>query len=134
MGHHMFVDESLTDKQYKRTAYQRYLKKYLRCVRGVDDNIGRLFEYLESTGQMDNTIIMYTSDQGMMLGEHDFIDKRWMYEESMRMPFLVRYPRMIKAGIRTNEIINNTDFAPTILALLGLEKPAAMSGRSLLGD
>ena len=132
MGHHMFVDRSLPDEQYKRTAYQRYLEKYLRCVRGVDDNIGRLFAYLENSGQMDNTIIMYTSDQGMMLGEHDFIDKRWMYEESMRMPFLVRYPKMIKAGIRTGEIINNTDFAPTILALAGLEKPETMHGQSFV--
>jgi len=132
MGMHMFVDKSLPDEQYKRTAYQRYLKKYLRCVRGVDDNIGRLFEYLEGSGQMDNTVITYTSDQGMMLGEHDFIDKRWMYEESMRMPFLVRYPKMIKAGIRTDEIINNTDFAPTILELAGLETPETMQGRSFV--
>ena len=132
MGMHMFVDDALSEEQYKRTAYQRYLKKYLRCVRGVDDNIGRLFAYLQSTGQMDHTIIMYTSDQGMMLGEHDFIDKRWMYEESMRMPFLVRYPNMIKAGIRTDEIINNTDFAPTILALAGLKKPEYMQGRSFV--
>jgi arylsulfatase A-like enzyme len=132
MGDHMFVDKSLSDEQYKRQAYQRYLKKYLRCVRGVDDNIGRLFDYLEKSGQMDNTIIMYTSDQGMMLGEHDFIDKRWMYEESMRMPFLVRYPKMIAAGTRTDEIINNTDFAPTILALAGLETPDYMQGRSFV--
>ncbi|MBN2313453.1 MAG: sulfatase [Sedimentisphaerales bacterium] len=132
MGMHMFVDPSLPDEQYKRTAFQRYLKKYLRCVRGVDDNIGRLFAYLEQSGQMDNTIILYTSDQGMMLGEHDFIDKRWMYEESMRMPFLVRYPNMIKPGTRTDEIINNTDFAPTILALAGLETPDSMHGRSFV--
>ena len=130
MGMHMFVDQSLPDEQYKRIAYQRYLKKYLRCIRGVDDNVGRLFEYLEKSGQMDNTVIMYTSDQGMMLGEHDFIDKRWMYEESMRMPFLARYPKMIKAGMRTDEIINNTDFAPTILELVGLEAPDYMQGRS----
>ena len=132
MGHHMFVDESLPDEQYKQTAYQRYLKKYLRCVRGVDDNLGRLFEYLQKSGQMDNTVIIYTSDQGMMLGEHDFIDKRWMYEESMRMPFLVRYPDMIKAGTRTDEIINNTDFAPTILELAGLDAPDYMQGRSFV--
>ncbi len=132
MGHHMFVDQSLPGDEYKRTAYQRYLKKYLRCVRGVDDNIGRLFDYLEKSGQMDNTVIIYTSDQGMMLGEHDYIDKRWMYEESMRMPFLVRYPAMIEAGTRTDEIINNTDFAPTILALAGIETPDYMHGRSFV--
>jgi len=132
MGHHMFVDKSLPDEEYKRTAYQRYLKKYLRCVRGVDDNVGRLFDYLQKTGQMDKTIIIYTSDQGMMLGEHDFIDKRWMYEESMRMPFLVRYPGMIRPGTRTDEVINNTDFAPTILELAGLDAPDYMQGRSFV--
>jgi arylsulfatase A-like enzyme len=132
MGHHMFVDQSLSDDQYKRTAYQRYLKKYLRCVRGIDDNLGRLFKYLDDTGQMDNTIIIYTSDQGMMLGEHDYIDKRWMYEESLRMPFLVRYPAMIKPGTRTDEIINNTDFAPTILELAGVKAPGYMQGRSFV--
>ncbi len=132
MGMHMFVDQSLPDEQYKRIAYQRYLKKYLRCVRGVDDNVGRLFEYLDKSGLMDNTVIIYTSDQGMMLGEHDFIDKRWMYEESMRMPFLVRYPKLIEPGTRTDEIVNNTDFAPTILALAGLETPGYMQGRSFV--
>ncbi|MHC4241730.1 MAG: sulfatase family protein [Planctomycetota bacterium] len=132
MGHHMFVDQSLSDERYKRTAYQRYLKKYLRCVRGVDDNLGRLFKYLDDSGQINNTVIIYTSDQGMMLGEHDYIDKRWMYEESMRMPFLVRYPGMIKPGTRTDEIINNTDFAPTILALAGVKAPGYMQGRSFV--
>jgi len=132
MGMHMFVDQSLPDEQYKRTAYQRYLKKYLRCIRGIDDNLGRLFAYLEKSGQMDNTVIIYTSDQGMMLGEHDYIDKRWMYEESLRMPFLVRYPRMIRPGTRTDEIINNTDFAPTILELAGLKAPSSMQGRSFV--
>ena len=132
MGHHMFVDQSLSDEKYKRTAYQRYLKKYLRCVRGVDDNLGRLFKYLDDSGQMDNTVIIYTSDQGMMLGEHDYIDKRWMYEESMRMPFLVRYPEMIKPGTHTDEIINNTDFAPTILELAGVRAPGYMQGRSFV--
>jgi arylsulfatase A-like enzyme len=130
MGHHTFVDQDLPDEEYTRVAYQRYLKKYLRCVRGVDDNLGRLFGYLQESGQMDNTVIIYTSDQGMMLGEHDFIDKRWMYEESLRMPFLVRYPRMIKAGSRSDEIVNNTDFAPTILELAGVPIPDYMQGRS----
>ncbi|MCA9019541.1 MAG: sulfatase-like hydrolase/transferase, partial [Planctomycetaceae bacterium] len=82
MGHHMFVDPLLSSEQYTREAYQRYLKKYLRCVRGVDDNIQRLVEHLKQAGELDNTIIVYTADQGFMLGEHDYIDKRWMYEES----------------------------------------------------
>jgi len=130
MGKHMKVEQSLPYKEYTHQAYQRYLKRYLRCVKGVNENIGRLFEYLESEGVLDDTIIMYTSDQGMMLGEHDYIDKRWMYEESHRMPFLVRYPKMIKAGSRSDEIINNTDFAPTILDLAGVKTPDYMHGRS----
>jgi arylsulfatase A-like enzyme len=132
MGHHMFVDPSLPPDAYKREAYQRYLKKFLRCVKGVDDNVGRLLDYLETTGQLDNTIIVYTADQGFMLGEHDYIDKRWMYEESMRMPFIVRFPGMIKAGSVADAMINNVDFAPTILDLAGQTAPTDMQGRSFL--
>ncbi len=85
-------------------------------------------------GQLDNTIIIYTADQGFMLGEHDYIDKRWMYEESLRMPFIVRYPRLIKAGSVSDAIINNVDFAPTILDLAGQTAPADMQGRSFVPD
>ena len=130
MGMHMDIDPNIPDPQYKKLAYQEYLKRYLRCVKGVDDNVKRLFDYLEKEDLMDNTIIIYTGDQGFMLGEHDYIDKRWMYEESMRMPFLVRYPKMIKAGTRTNAIINNTDFAPTIIELAGGKTPEYMQGSS----
>lgn len=132
MGHHMFVDQTLPEKQYTRTAYQRYLKKFLRCVRGVDDNVARLREALEQSGQLDNTIIIYTADQGFMLGEHDYIDKRWIYEESLRMPFIVRYPQWIRAGATSDAIINNVDFAPTLLAMAGIETPDFMQGRSFL--
>lgn len=132
MGHHMFVDPSLSEEKYTREAYQRYLKKFLRCVRGVDDNIKRLLDHLELTGELDNTIIVYTADQGFMLGEHDYIDKRWMYEESLRMPFIVRYPKWIKAGSTSDAIINNVDFAPTLLAMANVEKPDFMQGRSFL--
>lgn len=130
MGQHMKIDQSIPDPEYTHLAYQEYLKRYLRCVKGVDDNVKRIFDYLEKEGLMDNTIIIYTGDQGFMLGEHDYIDKRWMYEESMRMPFLVRYPKMIKAGTRTDAIINNTDFAPTIIDLAGGETPDYMHGKS----
>ena len=130
MGMHMGIDPNIPDPEYKKLAYQEYLKRYLRCVKGVDDNVKRLFDYLEKEDLMDNTIIIYTGDQGFMLGEHDYIDKRWMYEESMRMPFLVRYPKMIKAGTRTNAIINNTDFAPTIIELAGGKTPEYMQGSS----
>lgn len=130
MGMHMEIDPNIPDPAYKKLAYQEYLKRYLRCVKGVDDNVKRLFDYLEAEGLMDNTVIIYTGDQGFMLGEHDYIDKRWMYEESMRMPFLVRYPKMIKAGTRTDAIINNTDFAPTMIALAGGQTPSYMQGSS----
>ena len=93
MGMHMGIDPKIPDPEYKRLSYQEYLKRYLRCVKGVDDNVKRLLDYLEKEKLMDNTIIIYTGDQGFMLGEHDYIDKRWMYEESLRMPFLVRYPK-----------------------------------------
>ena len=124
------VDAALPDREYTHRAYQEYLKRYLRCVKGVDDNLARLFAYLKETGLLDNTIIIYTSDQGMMLGEHDYMDKRWMYDESMRMPFLMRYPKLMKAGSVNGDLINNTDFAPTLLELAGSKAPATMQGRS----
>lgn len=133
MGHHMFVDESLSDKEYKRVAYQRYMKKYLRTVRGLDDGIAKLVSYLEKTGELDNTIILYTSDQGFMLGEHDYIDKRWMYEESLRQPFIVRYPKMVKPGTVIDTVVNNTDYAPTLVELAGGKAPAdVVEGRSFV--
>ena len=122
--------KNFTEEQIKRLSYNAYLKNYLRCIKGVDDNLARLFKYLEDTGQMDNTVIIYTGDQGFMLGEHDYQDKRWMYEESMRMPFLIRYPKSIKPGTRSDAIVENVDFAPTMLAFAGLETPGYMQGRS----
>ncbi|MEQ8219914.1 MAG: sulfatase [Arenibacter sp.] len=118
------------EKDYTSKVYQDYLKKYLRCVKGVDDNVKRLLDYLEAENLLDNTIIVYTGDQGFMLGEHDYIDKRWMYEESMRMPFFVRYPKSFTAGTRTDAIINNTDFAPTLIELAGGKTPEYMQGHS----
>ncbi len=132
MGHHMFVDPELGIEDYKRTAYQRYLKKYLRTVKGVDDAVAVLLDYLSEDGVLDNTIVIYTSDQGFMLGEHDYIDKRWMYEESLRLPLLVRYPPTVSAGSRNDALVNNTDFAPTMLDMAGVEIPSFMQGVSLL--
>ena len=131
MGDHMFVDKSLSDDDYLTVAYQRYLKKYLRTVRGVDDNIARLIAALRKSGDLDNTIILYTSDQGFMLGEHDYIDKRWMYEPSLQVPFIVKYPGKTKAGSTSSALVNNTDFAPTLLDLAGIKVPASMQGRSV---
>ena len=118
------------ERTYTSQVYQDYLKKYLRCVKGVDDNMQKLVDYLEQTGELENTIIIYTGDQGFMLGEHDYIDKRWMYDESMRMPFFVRYPSSIIAGGRTDAMINNVDFAPTMIEMAGGTVPDYMQGRS----
>ena len=111
-------------------AYQRYLKDYLRCVKGVDENLKRLFDYLKKEGLWDNTIIVYTGDQGMMLGEHDLMDKRWMYEESLRMPFIVRDPRQKDRGKHSGLMINNIDFAPTLIEMAGGMAPEYMDGKS----
>ena len=119
-----------SDDENKRLAYNAYLKKFLRCVKGIDDNLGRLFRHLEETGQLDNTLIIYTGDQGFMLGEHDYQDKRWMYEESHRMPFLVRYPKSIPAGQRIDAIIENVDYGPTMLDFAAAEIPDSVQGRS----
>ncbi|WP_282136699.1 sulfatase family protein [Seonamhaeicola maritimus] len=113
-------------------AYQRYLKRYLRCSKGVDDNLGRLFDYLKKEGLWENTVIIYTSDQGMMLGEHDYVDKRWMYEESMQMPFIVHYPKLIRPETKSDLLINNTDFAPTMIELAGGKTPEYMQGQSFI--
>ena len=120
----------LNDKEVQDMAYNVYLRKYLRCVKGIDDNLKRLFAYMSNQKLMDNTVIIYTGDQGFMLGEHDYQDKRWMYEESMRMPFLIRYPATIKAGSRTDAVVGNVDFAPTMLDFAGVNKPGYMQGRS----
>lgn len=124
--------EGLSDKEITHQVYQLYLKEYLRCVKGIDDNLQRILNYLEQNNLMENTIIVYTSDQGMFLGEHDFIDKRWMYEESIKMPLIVHYPKMINSGTRNNWLINNTDYAPTLLGLAGIEKPEYMQGESFV--
>jgi len=122
----------LTRRELTHYTYQLYVKEYLRCVKGIDDNLKRLFDYLKTHGLWENTVIVYTSDQGMFLGEHDFIDKRWMYEESIRMPLIVHYPPLVKPGSRCDWLINNTDFAPTLLALAGAATPDYMQGRSFV--
>lgn len=120
----------LTGAELKNWKYQRYMKDYLRCIASVDDNVGRLLDYLEKEGLLDNTIVIYTSDQGFFLGDHNWFDKRFMYEESLRMPFLVRYPAAIKAGERSDAMVTNLDFGPTLLDFAGVEKPQEMQGVS----
>jgi arylsulfatase A-like enzyme len=111
--------------------FQRYMEDYLRCIRSVDDNVGRVLKYLEDNGLADNTIIVYTSDQGFYLGEHGLYDKRFMYEESFRTPMLIRYPKHIPAGQRIKQFTLNLDMAPTLLDYTGTAIPADMQGASM---
>ena len=123
------LDHSKSDEEIIGDAYQGYLKAYLRCVKGVDDNLRRIIDYLKAEGLYNNTVIIYTGDQGFYLGEHDYRDKRWPYEESMRMPFIVRYPKLVKLG-RSNAIVENIDYAPTMLDFAGVPTPGYMHGKS----
>ncbi|MCH2614623.1 MAG: sulfatase [Opitutales bacterium] len=120
----------LSEEETTRLAYQGYLKKYLRCVRGVDDNLKRLFDYLKEEGLHDNTVIIYTGDQGFWLGEKDYQDKRWAYDESARMPFIVRYPEKIPPGIRSHALIENVDYPALMLDYAGIDIPSDFQGRS----
>jgi len=112
--------------------YQRYLQDYLRCIRSVDNGVGELLDYLEKQGLAENTIVIYTSDQGFFLGEHGLFDKRYMYEESMGTPLLMRYPALIKPGSENNSLVQNLDLAPTLLQLAGAKTPEQMQGLSLV--
>ena len=114
----------------RQWAYQLYIKDYLRCIRSVDDQVGRMLDYLDSEGLAQNTVVIYTSDQGFFLGDHGWFDKRLMYEESLRMPFLIRYPGVLKAGTVNRDMVLNVDFAPTFLDMAGRKAPAEMQGRS----
>ncbi|WP_246117798.1 sulfatase/phosphatase domain-containing protein [Adhaeretor mobilis] len=123
---------SLSDTQILSWKYQRYIKDYLRCIAAVDDGVGRLLAYLDETGLAENTIVIYSSDQGFYLGDHGWYDKRWMFEESMKMPFLIRWPGKITEGSRTPTLIQNIDYAPTFLELAGAPVPPEIQGRSLV--
>jgi len=115
-----------------RWKYQRYIKDYLRTIASIDDNLGRILDWLDETSLADNTVVVYSSDQGFYLGEHGWYDKRWMYEESFRTPLIVRWPDATEPGSTSGSIVSNLDFAPTLLDMAGLEAPASMQGRSLL--
>jgi arylsulfatase A-like enzyme len=123
---------TLTGDELTRWKYQRYMQDYLATIQSVDDNVGRFLDFLDSSGLAKNTIVIYTSDQGFFLGDHGMYDKRFMYEEALRMPFLVRWPAAIEPGTRSEAIGLNVDFAPTFLDAAGLPVPAGMQGRSLL--
>ncbi|MDQ3652508.1 MAG: sulfatase [Acidobacteriota bacterium] len=124
--------EGLSATELKKWKYQRIMRDYLACVASVDDNVGRLLDYLDGSGLAKNTIVIYTSDQGFFLGDHNWFDKRFMYEESLRMPFLIRWPNQIKPGTVNDGMILNVDFAPMLLEAAGLPVPTDMQGRSFL--
>src|SRR5690606_25037199 len=105
-----------------------YIKDYLRCVASIDESVGRVLDELDAQGLTEDTIVVYTSDQGFFLGDHGWYDKRFIYEESLRMPLLIRYPREIKPGTTTSAIMSNLDFAPTFLDYAGVDVPVAMQG------
>jgi arylsulfatase A-like enzyme len=127
-----FTTAKLTGKDLVRWKYQRYIKDYLRCVAGVDDNLGRVLKYLDDKGLSKNTIVIYSSDQGFYLGDRGWYDKRWMYEESLRMPFIVRWPGVVKSGSENRDLVQNLDFAQTLLEAAGIEAPKDMQGHSLV--
>jgi arylsulfatase A-like enzyme len=127
-----FCEANLTGKDLVRWRYQRYIKDYLRCIASVDDSVGRLLDYLDKSGLAENTLVVYSSDQGFYLGDHGWYDKRWMYEESLRMPLLARWPGVIKAGTEDKHLVQNLDFAETFLDAAGVEIPTDMQGVSLM--
>jgi arylsulfatase A-like enzyme len=122
--------KDLSPPELKKWKYERFIKDYLRCVASVDDNVGRLMKYLDDHGLADNTIVIYTSDQGFFLGDHGWFDKRFMYEESLRMPLIVRYPGHIAAGSTSDRFVQNVDFGQTILDEAGIGAAAGMQGVS----
>jgi arylsulfatase A-like enzyme len=108
------------------------MKDYLRCIAAVDDSVGRILQYLDENGLADNTVVVYSSDQGFYLGEHGWFDKRWIYEESLRTPLLVRWPGMVKPGSTNRDTVSDLDFAETFLDIAGVEVPGDMQGRSFV--
>ncbi|WP_372775993.1 sulfatase [Mangrovibacterium sp.] len=126
-----FKKQGLEGDELSKWKFQRYMHDYVRCVASVDLNIGRILKYLDDNELAKNTIVVYTSDQGFYMGEHGFFDKRFMYEQSLRTPLLVRYPQKIKAGTKVGQLVQNIDYAPTFLDYAGVKIPAEIQGISL---
>ncbi len=122
----------MTDTEKMKWKYQRYMQDYLGSISSVDDNVGRLLDYLDESGLAENTIVIYTSDQGFYLGEHGWFDKRFIYDESFKTPLLVRWPNVVKPGSVENEMVQNLDFAQTMLEAVGITPPSDMQGESLI--
>lgn len=127
-----FKEGKLSDRDVVRWKYARYLRNYLSTVKAVDESVGRMLDYLDENNLRDNTIVIYSSDQGFFLGEHGWYDKRWMFEESFRMPFLARWPGVIRPGSQPSQLIQNIDYAPTFLEIANLSTPGEVQGRSLV--
>ncbi|HVS18628.1 MAG TPA: sulfatase [Planctomycetota bacterium] len=127
-----FRAAQLEGDELVRWKHQRYLANYLRCVRGVDESVGRVVDWLEANDLSENTIVVYSSDQGFYLGDHGWYDKRWMYEESLSMPLIVRWPGHTQPGAVDDHLVQNLDYAPTFLEMAGVEVPHDMQGRSLV--
>lgn len=125
------LEARLTGKELDEWKYQNYIRDYMSVIKSVDESVGRVLDYLDSHGLTDNTIIVYTSDQGFYMGEHGWFDKRFMYEESLRTPLLIVYPGHIQPGTVCNKLVQNIDYAPTFLDLAGISKPKELPGRSL---
>lgn len=125
-----FTTKGMSRIAARKAIYQKLIRDYLRCAATVDDNIGKLLDALDEMGIADNTIVVYVADQGYFLGEHGFYDKRMFYEESARMPFVIRYPKCIPAGKRVNELVLNVDFASTLCDFAGVKSPEGTQGRS----
>jgi arylsulfatase A-like enzyme len=127
-----FLKANLQGNYLAEWKYQRYVKDYLRSVTSMDREIGRMLEYLEESGLAENTIVIYSSDQGFYLGDHGWYDKRWMYEESLRMPLIIKWPNITPAASRNEYIIQNTDYAATFLDIAGIEVPKDIQGKSIV--
>lgn len=127
-----FEKAQLQGDELFRWKYQRYVKDYLRCIDSVDENIGRLLDYLDNSGLAENTVVIYSSDQGWYLGEHGWYDKRWMYEESFRTPLIVRWPGVTKANSQNSDLVQNLDYAQTFLDICGIKSPEDMQGASIV--
>ena len=123
---------SMTEKDLAKWRYQRYMQDYLGTIKSVDENVGRVLDYLEANDLMENTMIVYTSDQGFYLGEHGWFDKRFVYDESFKTPLLVSWPNRVKAGTTSDELVQNLDFAQTFLEVAGVDQPSDMQGESLV--
>ena len=127
-----FAAANLSGKELVRWKYQRYIKNYLRCIKGVDESVGRIVKWLDDNNLSENTIVIYSSDQGFYLGDHGWYDKRWMYDESMKMPLIVSWPGVTKDGSVNKELVQNLDYAQTFLEIAGADAPTSMQGQSLV--